>query len=50
LPAIFLADILRSSRIMDWIASTFSGIVTWVGLAERSSLSVLKCPVLNLAT
>jgi hypothetical protein len=47
-PDIFLSDILRSSRIMEWMAFTFSGIVTWVGLPERSSFSVLKCPFLNL--
>jgi hypothetical protein len=48
--AIFLADILRSSRIMQWMACMFPGIVTSVGLPERSSSWVLKCPALNPAT
>jgi hypothetical protein len=47
--AIFLADILLSNRIMEWMAATFSGIVTWVGISQCSS-SVLECPVLNLTT
>jgi hypothetical protein len=29
---IFLADVLWSSRIMEWMTSMFSGIVTWVCL------------------
>lgn len=33
---------------MVWKAPMFSGTVTWVGLSERSSPSVLNCPVLNL--
>jgi hypothetical protein len=33
-PAIFLADILWSSGIMEWLASRFSWIVTWVVLPQ----------------
>jgi hypothetical protein len=45
LSAALLVDILQSSMV-----SMFSGIDTRVGAPERSSSSVLKCPVLNVTT
>jgi hypothetical protein len=53
--AIFTADILRSSRIMQWMPSKFSGTATWVGLPgpflafSAQSSSKFSSPVLGCA-